>query len=99
MLWLSHGSSRGSNRLDRKRTNGWTPRKSYDKSAPVHLGHAGSFAFLFAVALFGGAINSVAGGGGFLFFPPLLLVRLTPLHATPPHTLAPSPSAVASHPA
>lgn len=62
----------------------------------MHPGHFGSFAFLFAVALFGGAINSVAGGGGFLCFPALLFVGMPPIQANATNTIALWPGTVAS---
>jgi uncharacterized membrane protein YfcA len=60
------------------------------------LGHAGNFVFLFAVALLGGAINSVAGGGGFLCFPALLFVGISPIQANATNTIALWPGTVAS---
>jgi uncharacterized protein len=62
----------------------------------VHPGHVGSFTFLFAVALLGGAINSVAGGGGFLCFPALLFVGIPPIQANATNTIALWPGTVAS---
>jgi uncharacterized membrane protein YfcA len=62
----------------------------------VHLGHLGSFVFLFAVALIGGTINSVAGGGGFLCFPALLFVGIAPIQANATNTIALLPGTVAS---
>lgn len=62
----------------------------------MHPGHPGSFLFLFAAALFGGAINSVAGGGGFLCFPALLFVGMPPIQANATNTLALWPGTVAS---
>lgn len=62
----------------------------------MHLSQAGSFAFLFAVALVGGAINSVAGGGGFLCFPALLLTGMAPIQANATNTIALWPGTVAS---
>lgn len=62
----------------------------------MHLGHASSFGFLFAVALLGGALNSVAGGGGFLCFPALLFVGIAPIQANATNTMALWPGTVAS---
>ena len=62
----------------------------------MHLGHPASFALLFAVALVGGAINSVAGGGGFLCFPALLFVGIAPIQANATNTIALWPGTVAS---
>ena len=56
----------------------------------------GHFAFLFIVALGGGAINSVAGGGGFLVFPALLLTGMAPIQANATSTMALWPGTVAS---
>lgn len=52
--------------------------------------------FLFAVALVGGTINSVAGGGGFLCFPALLLTGIPPINANATNTIALWPGTVAS---
>jgi uncharacterized membrane protein YfcA len=51
---------------------------------------------LFAAALFGGAMNSVAGGGSFLTFPALILTGVTPIYANATSTVALWPGAVAS---
>ena len=56
----------------------------------------GHFAVLFIVALGGGAINSVAGGGGFLVFPALLLTGMAPIQANATNTMALWPGTVAS---
>ena len=58
---------------------------------PVH--HA---ALLFGVALLGGTINSVAGGGGFLCFPALLFTGMPPIQANATNTVALWPGTVAS---
>ncbi|GAC1348192.1 MAG: sulfite exporter TauE/SafE family protein [Myxococcales bacterium] len=62
----------------------------------MHPGHVGTFAFLFTVAMLGGAINSVAGGGGFLCFPALLFVGIPPIQANATNTIALWPGTVAS---
>ena len=54
------------------------------------------YLFLFAVALCGGALNSVAGGGGFLCFPALLLTGISPIQANATNTIALWPGTVAS---
>lgn len=59
----------------------------------THLGH---FAFLFSAALCGGVLNSVAGGGGFLCFPALLLTGMPPIQANATNTMALWPGTVAS---
>jgi hypothetical protein len=51
---------------------------------------------LFLVALFAGAINSVAGGGSFLSFPSLLLVGIPPVNANATSTVALWPGQPAS---
>ncbi len=45
-------------------------------------------ALLFGIAVIGGAMNSVAGGGSFLSFPALLLVGVPPIQANATNTLA-----------
>jgi uncharacterized membrane protein YfcA len=57
------------------------------------LGHA---ALLFVAAIFGGAINSVAGGGSFLCFPALLFTGVPPVNANATNTLALWPGTIAS---
>jgi len=57
------------------------------------LGHA---ALLFGVAILGGAINSVAGGGSFLCFPALLFTGVPPVNANATNTLALWPGTLAS---
>jgi len=51
---------------------------------------------LFAVAVIGGAINSVAGGGSFLCFPVLLFTGVPPIQANATNTMALWPGTVAS---
>ena len=51
---------------------------------------------LFVVAMFAGAINSVAGGGSFLALPTLLYAGITPVVANATSTLAMLPGSVAS---
>jgi uncharacterized membrane protein YfcA len=58
---------------------------------PVHQA-----AFLFSVALVAGAINSVAGGGGFLCFPALIFTGVPPVNANATNTMALWPGTVAS---
>lgn len=57
------------------------------------LSHA---ALLFGVAILGGAINSVAGGGSFLCFPALLFTGVPPVNANATNTLALWPGTLAS---
>ncbi|HUO60249.1 MAG TPA: sulfite exporter TauE/SafE family protein [Candidatus Acidoferrales bacterium] len=51
---------------------------------------------LFAVAVIGGAINSVAGGGSFVCFPVLLFTGVPPIQANATNTMALWPGTVAS---
>jgi uncharacterized protein len=51
---------------------------------------------LFVVAVVGGAINSVAGGGSFLCFPVLLFTGVPPIQANATNTMALWPGTVAS---
>jgi len=51
---------------------------------------------LFSAALAGGAVNSVAGGGGFIVFPTLLLTGMPPINANATNTVALWPGTVAS---
>lgn len=44
--------------------------------------------FLFASALLGGMMNGVAGGGGLIVFPALLLTGMEPVHANATNTAA-----------
>jgi hypothetical protein len=53
-------------------------------------------ALLFPVAIVGGAINSVAGGGSFLCFPVLLFTGIPPVNANATNTVALWPGSVAS---
>ncbi|MFB3917897.1 MAG: sulfite exporter TauE/SafE family protein [Terriglobales bacterium] len=52
--------------------------------------------FLFSVALVGGALNSVAGGGGFLCFPALIFMGMPPINANATNTAALWPGTAAS---
>jgi len=52
--------------------------------------------FLFAIAILGGALNSVAGGGSFLSFPALLFAGVPPVSANATNTLALWPGTLAS---
>ncbi len=53
-------------------------------------------ALLFAAALAGGAINSVAGGGSFVAFPALLFAGVPPVPANATNTIALWPGTLAS---
>ncbi|MFT5722428.1 MAG: putative membrane protein YfcA [Motiliproteus sp.] len=44
--------------------------------------------FLFTAGLFGGVLNSIAGGGSFITFPALLFVGITPISANATNTFA-----------
>jgi uncharacterized protein len=57
---------------------------------------AGEGAILFASALLGGALNSVAGGGSFFTFPALVLCGAPPLAANATSTVALVPGSLAS---
>ena len=57
------------------------------------LAHA---VLLFGVAVLGGAINSVAGGGSFVCFPALLFTGVPPVNANATNTLALWPGTMAS---
>ena len=66
-------------------------------SIPVHAALSVHEAiFLCGVALVGGALNSVAGGGGFLCFPALLLTGIPPINANATNTIALWPGTLAS---
>jgi uncharacterized protein len=56
----------------------------------------GQGTFLFFVAVAGGALNSVAGGGGFLCFPALVLTGIPPINANATNTAALWPGTAAS---
>ena len=58
--------------------------------------HAHDAAILFAVAVIGGAMNSVAGGGSFLCFPTLLFTGMPPIQANATNTMALWPGTLAS---
>jgi uncharacterized membrane protein YfcA len=51
---------------------------------------------LLIAAVLGGAMNSVAGGGGFIVFPALIFAGLPPIHANATNTVALWPASVAS---
>jgi uncharacterized membrane protein YfcA len=51
---------------------------------------------LFSAALFGGALNAVAGGGSFITFPTLILTGVPPIKANATNTVALWPGSVAS---
>ena len=51
---------------------------------------------LFCAALLGGAVNSVAGGGGFIAFPALLFTGMPSINANATNTVALWPGTVAS---
>src|SRR5205823_5881527 len=51
---------------------------------------------LFLAAVAAGAINSVAGGGGFIAFPALIFTGMPPIHANATNTAALWPGTVAS---
>ena len=51
---------------------------------------------LFFAAMFGGLLNSVAGGGGFIAFPALLFTGVNPIHANATNTVALWPGTLAS---
>src|SRR5205807_3668846 len=53
-------------------------------------------ALLFSAAVAGGAINSVAGGGGFIAFPALLFTGMPPVNANATNTIALWPGTLAS---
>ncbi len=52
--------------------------------------------FLFSVAVAGGALNSVAGGGSFICFPALVFAGIPPVNANATNTLALWPGTAAS---
>ena len=56
----------------------------------------GTWVVLFAAAVFGGALNAVAGGGSFLTFPALLFVGVPPISANTTSTAALLPGVFAS---
>ena len=51
---------------------------------------------LFIAAICAGALNSVAGGGGFIAFPALLFTGILPVNANATNTVALWPGTVAS---
>src|SRR5512146_354659 len=52
--------------------------------------------FLFLAALAAGALNSVAGGGGFIAFPALVMSGIPPINANATNTAALWPGTLAS---
>jgi uncharacterized membrane protein YfcA len=52
--------------------------------------------FLFGAAILAGALNAVAGGGGFIAFPALIFVGTPPIQATATYTAAMLPGGMAS---
>lgn len=59
----------------------------------MHLGQA---IFLFAAATVAGALNAVAGGGGFIAFPALIFTGMQPIAANATNTAALWPGTLAS---
>ena len=59
----------------------------------MHFGHA---IFLFAAATVAGALNAVAGGGGFIAFPALIFTGMQPIPANATNTAALWPGTLAS---
>lgn len=59
----------------------------------LHLHHA---IFLFAAATIAGALNAVAGGGGFIAFPALIFTGMAPISANATNTAALWPGTLAS---
>ncbi len=59
----------------------------------MHLGQA---IFLFAAATIAGALNAVAGGGGFIAFPALIFTGMQPISANATNTAALWPGTLAS---
>ncbi len=59
----------------------------------MHLNHA---TLLFFAAIVGGALNSVAGGGGFICFPALIFTGMPPVNANATNTVALWPGTVAA---
>src|SRR5437016_9506963 len=57
------------------------------------LSHA---ALLFVAAVVAGTLNSVAGGGGFIAFPSLILTGMLPINANATNTIALWPGTMAS---
>src|SRR5205814_10539693 len=56
----------------------------------------GQTAFLLIAGLLAGALNSVAGGGGFIAFPAMLFAGIAPIEANASQTIALWPGGVAS---
>ena len=68
-------------------------KQEFDKLAPVHTSE---IILLFCAALLGGAVNSVAGGGGFIAFPALLFTGMPSINANATNTVALWPGTLAS---
>jgi uncharacterized membrane protein YfcA len=58
--------------------------------------HLGQVIFLFAAATVAGALNAVAGGGGFIAFPALIFTGMQPIAANATNTAALWPGTLAS---
>jgi len=58
--------------------------------------HTSEIILLFCAALLGGAVNSVAGGGGFIAFPALLFTGMPSINANATNTVALWPGTLAS---
>ena len=58
--------------------------------------NASEIILLFSAAVAGGAVNSVAGGGGFIAFPALLFTGMPPINANATGTIALWPGTLAS---
>jgi uncharacterized membrane protein YfcA len=65
-------------------------------AGPAKRGAMGTWVVLFAAAIFGGALNAVAGGGSFLTFPALLFMGVPPISANTTSTAALLPGVFAS---
>ncbi|HTC95561.1 MAG TPA: sulfite exporter TauE/SafE family protein [Terriglobales bacterium] len=59
----------------------------------MHVDHGG---LLFLAAIVAGALNSVAGGGGFIAFPALIFTGMLPINANATNTVALWPGTMAS---
>src|SRR5260370_23376710 len=59
----------------------------------MHVDHGG---LLFLAAIVAGALNSVAGGGGFIAFPALIFTGMMPINANATNTVALWPGTMAS---
>jgi uncharacterized membrane protein YfcA len=65
-------------------------------AGPAKGGAMATWVVLFIAAIFGGALNAVAGGGSFLTFPALLFVGVPPINANTTSTAALLPGVFAS---